>query len=330
MALETLARRDTADAAFLADVHAGLALPQKALSPKYFYDATGSRLFDRICRLPEYYPTRTELGILKARAADIGACAGPHAALVEFGSGSSEKVRLLLDAMDAPAAYVPIDISGPHMREAVARLAGAYPRVAMVPVEADFTRAITLPPLEARGRRLGFFPGSTIGNFTPEAAQDFLAHAAQVLGRQAAFVVGFDLAKDAAVLDAAYNDAQGVTAAFNLNLLARINRELGADFDLAAFRHRAFYDPVPGRVEMHLESLAGQTVRIAGQAIAFRRGETIHTENSYKYAPARFATLAAAAGWQVHALWTDPRHWFAVALLEPAGRGAGPTASGAT
>ncbi|QRG05589.1 L-histidine N(alpha)-methyltransferase [Xanthobacter dioxanivorans] len=310
------ARPADAVAGFCADVLAGLAGRPKAISPKYFYDEAGSRLFDRICRLPEYYPTRTELEILSAHAGDIGAFAGAGAALVEFGSGSSEKVRLLLDAMQAPAAYVPIDISGPHMRAAIARLARAYPAVAMQPVEADFTRLAALPPIGAPGRKVGFFPGSTIGNFTPEAAAGFLAGAGAMLGAGAAFVVGFDLAKDAEILDAAYNDNQGVTAAFNLNLLARINRELGADFDLAGFRHRAFYDPAAGRVEMHLESLAAQTVRIAGTPIAFARGETIHTENSYKYAPAAFAELARGAGWRERALWTDARGWFAVALLE--------------
>lgn len=314
------ARGDPSASRFLADVHAGLAQPQKALPPKYFYDEAGSRLFDLICRLPEYYPTRSELEILTARAGAIGAAAGPGACLVEFGSGSSVKVRLLLDAMDAPAAYVPIDISGPHMRAAVAQLARAYPGVAMVPVEADFTRPLhlppRLPPLGAGGRRVGFFPGSTIGNLTPDAAVGFLGNAAAVLGPGAAFVVGFDLAKDADVLHAAYNDRQGVTAAFNLNLLNRINRELGADFDLSAFRHKAFYDPAAGRVEMHLESLADQTVRIAGHAFRFARGETIHTESSYKYAAADFSAMAGQAGWTSRALWTDARGWFAAALLE--------------
>ncbi|MFG1346348.1 L-histidine N(alpha)-methyltransferase [Xanthobacter autotrophicus DSM 431] len=332
-ALKTLARsaaeatEEAATAAFRTDVLTGLMAPRKALPPKYFYDEAGSRLFDLICRLPEYYPTRTELGILHARAGDIGAIAGAGATLIEFGSGSSEKVRLLLDAMAAPAAYVPIDISGAHMRAAVARLGRDYPGVAMLPVEADFTRPLAVPAMAGQGRRLGFFPGSTIGNFTPDAAAGFLANAGEVLGPGSAFVVGFDLAESAAkgaeVLHAAYNDRQGVTAAFNLNLLARINRELGANFDLARFRHDAFYDRAERRVEMHLESLADQRVRIAGESIRFARGETIHTENSCKYTPAAFARMARHAGWAQRVIWTDPREWFAVTVLERAVSDAG-------
>lgn len=309
---------DAPTAAFRADVLAGLGLPQKALPPKYFYDAAGSALFDRICTLPEYYPTRCELEILAERAPAIGALAGPGAGLVEFGSGSSVKIRRLLDAMEQPAAYVPIDISGAHMRAAVTALSRAYPRVAMVPVEADFTRPVALPPLDLPGRRVGFFPGSTIGNFAPGAAVDFLRTAAQVLGEGAAFVVGFDLAKDAAILNAAYDDAQGVTAAFNLNLLTRINRELGADFDLSAFCHRAFYDARRGRVEMHLVSRVAQQVRVGGARFSFAAGESIHTENSYKHTPEGFAALVQAAGWRTGALWTDARGWFAVTVLERA------------
>ncbi|MEP9353109.1 L-histidine N(alpha)-methyltransferase [Xanthobacter sp. KR7-65] len=301
--------------AFRADVIEGLSSSPKALSPKYFYDEAGSRLFDLICRLPEYYPTRSELEILTARAGEISAFAGPHASLVEFGSGSSVKVRLLLDALERPAAYVPIDISGPHMRAAVARLAADYPDVAMTPVEADFTRPLHLPALEG-GRRLGFFPGSTIGNFSPEAAGSFLAHAGEVLGPDSALVVGFDLPKDRAVLEAAYDDRQGVTAAFNLNLLARMNRELGADFDPAAFGHRAFFNAEASRIEMHLESRRSQVVRVCGQRFPFAAGETIHTENSHKYAVPVFLDMAQAAGWHERAVWTDSRGWFAVAMLE--------------
>ncbi|MFG1300176.1 L-histidine N(alpha)-methyltransferase [Xanthobacter sp. V3C-3] len=300
---------------FRADVLAGLGAPRKALSPKYFYDDEGSRLFDRICELPEYYPTRTELQVLAARAPAIGALAGPGASLVEFGAGSSVKVRLLLDAMEAPAAYMPIDISGPHMRAAAGRLAADYPGLALVPVEADFTRPLVLPPLAAGGRRVGFFPGSTIGNFTPEAAGHFLAHAAQVLGQGAAFVVGFDMVKPLDVLEAAYDDAQGVTAAFNLNLLARINRELGGDFDLSRFRHHAFFNAAQSRIEMHLESRVAQTVRVAGHSFRFAAGETIHTENSCKFTPAAFLALSRAAGWEMQELWTDPAGWFAVTVL---------------
>lgn len=303
-------------AAFRADVLAGLSADPKALSPKYFYDEAGSRLFDLICRLPEYYPTRCEMEILKARAGDIAALAGPGASLVEFGSGSSVKVRLLLDALEAPAAYVPIDISGPHMRAAVARLAADYPAVAMTPVEGDFTAPLDLPELGSGGRRLGFFPGSTIGNFMPQAAGAFLANAAAVLGPGAALVVGFDLPKDRAVLEAAYDDRQNVTAAFNLNLLSRINRELGADFDPAAFRHVAVFNAEQSRMEMHLESRKAQAVRIAGHQVPFAAGERLHTENSYKYAAPVFLDMARAAGWRERALWTDARGWFAVCVLE--------------
>ncbi|WP_296579564.1 L-histidine N(alpha)-methyltransferase [Xanthobacter sp.] len=303
-------------AAFRADVIEGLSASPKQLAPKYFYDEAGSRLFDLICRLPEYYPTRTELGVLKAHAGDIAALAGPGASLVEFGSGSSVKVRLLLDALERPAAYVPIDISGPHMRAAVAALARDYPTVAMTPVEGDFTRTLELPHLSEGGRRIGFFPGSTIGNFTPAEAEAFLTHARQSLGEGAALVLGFDLPKERAVLEAAYDDHQGVTAAFNLNLLTRINRELGADFDLAAFHHRALFNEAESRIEMHLESRAAQTVRLDGARFTFAPGETIHTENSYKYAASRLMGMAQAAGWRQAALWTDPRGWFAVAVLE--------------
>ena len=303
-------------AGFRADVIVGLSASPKQLSPKYFYDEAGSRLFDLICRLPEYYPTRTELGVLKAHAEDIAAIAGPGASLVEFGSGSSVKVRLLLDALERPAAYVPIDISGPHMRAAVTTLARDYPSVAMTPVEGDFTRPLALPDLGEGGRRIGFFPGSTIGNFTPAEAGTFLAHARQSLGAGAALVLGFDLPKDRAVLEAAYDDHQGVTAAFNLNLLTRMNRELGTDFDLAAFHHRAVFNEAESRIEMHLESRTAQTVRLDGARFSFAPGETIHTENSYKYAAPRLMGMAQAAGWRQAALWTDPRGWFAVAVLE--------------
>lgn len=321
MRVSTLLRADQSQeaperAVFRADVIEGLSASPKRLSPKYFYDEAGSRLFDLICRLPEYYPTRTELGVLKAHAGDIAAIAGPGASLVEFGSGSSVKVRLLLDALARPAAYVPIDISGPHMRAAVAALAKDYPAVAMMPVEGDFTRPLELPDLGRGGRRIGFFPGSTIGNFTPGEAAAFLAHARQSLGAGTALVLGFDLPKDRAVLEAAYDDRQGVTAAFNLNLLTRINRELGADFDLAAFHHRALFNEAESRMEMHLESRAAQTVRLDGARFTFAPGETIHTENSYKYAVPRLVEMARASGWRTAATWTDPRGWFAVAVLE--------------
>ncbi len=301
--------------AFLHDVLTGLARPQKSIPPKYFYDAAGSHLFDRICDVPEYYPTRTELAILAEAAPAIAARIGPGAALIEFGAGSSVKARILLDALDAPSAYIPIDISGDHMRAAAQELARDYPDIAVVPVEADFMQKVRLPASLERRARLGFFPGSTIGNLSPDNAETFMSRAAGSLGPGAHFLVGVDLKKHGAILHAAYNDAAGVTAAFNLNLLTRINRELGGTFDLKAFRHRAYYNAARGRVEMHLESLKPQTVRVAGDNFAFREGETIHTENSYKYSVADFQNLAARTGWRPVDCFMDSEKLFSVHLL---------------
>jgi dimethylhistidine N-methyltransferase len=300
---------------FLHDVLSGLSQRQKAVSPKYFYDAAGSHLFDRICELPEYYPTRTEMRILRDAADAIAERAGEDVALVEFGSGSSEKVRILLDALRRPAAYVPIDISGEHMRAATAALRQDYPGLDIIPLEADFTQAVALPGAIRGKKPLGFFPGSTIGNLTVEEAEAFLRRAGETLGPGSDFLVGVDLRKHGAVLHAAYNDSAGVTAAFNMNLLTRINRELGADFDLKAFRHRAYYNSVRGRIEMHLESLKPQTVHIAGDAFAFREGETIHTENSYKYSVSGFQNLAACAGWRPVDCYIDEDGFFSVHYL---------------
>jgi len=300
---------------FLHDVLDGLSRAQKAIAPKYFYDATGSRLFDRICELPEYYPTRTEMQILRDAAGSIAARAGEDVALVEFGSGSSAKVRILLDALARPAAYVPIDISGEHMRAAAESLQRDYPGLDIAPVEADFMHKVTLPETARQNKLLGFFPGSTIGNLTVEEAEAFLRQAGETLGPGSDFVVGVDLRKHGAVLHAAYNDATGITAAFNMNLLTRINRELGADFDLKAFRHRAFYNGVRGRIEMHLESLKPQTVRVAGDAFVFREGETIHTENSYKYSVSGFQQLASRAGWRPVDCYIDENSLFSVHYL---------------
>lgn len=291
----------------------GLSGDRKTLPSKFLYDEEGSRIFERICEVEAYYPTRTEMRILAQAAPDIAARAGPGAVLVEFGAGASAKIRLLLDALEAPRAYVPMDISGDHLIAANEALGVDYPNVEIVPVVADFTRPLSLPAL-ARGAAslLGFFPGSTIGNFTPEGAEAFLRHAGETLGAGAGLVIGVDRKKDAALLDAAYDDPEGVTAAFNLNLLTRMNRELGADFDRQAFRHRAYWVPDRGRVEMHLESLADQTVRIDGHSFSFAEGETIHTENSYKYAPEEFLDLASRAGWREAATWSDPDGLFAV------------------
>ncbi len=296
------------------DVIAGLSARRKTLPAKYFYDDHGSALFEQITALPEYYPTRTELGILEARSADIARLIPAGAALIEFGSGSTVKARIVLAAA-AVAAYVPVDISAGFLNSEAARLKRDLPRLQILPVAADFTKPFDLPAAIRARPRVGFFPGSTIGNFEPAQAEKFLRHAANLLGRGAHFIVGVDLVKDAAVLDAAYNDAAGVTAEFNLNLLRRINRELGADFDLERFRHRALFDPARSRIEMHIESRAAQTIRLDGRAIAFAAGETIHTENSYKYTIASFLALAARAGWTSDAAWTDAAGYFSVHAL---------------
>jgi dimethylhistidine N-methyltransferase len=299
---------------FRADVLAGLARPQKRLPAKYFYDAAGSRLFDRITELDEYYPTRTELGIVRRHAAAMAARCGRRCLLVELGAGSLVKVRLLLDRLDAPAGYVPVDVSGDHLRGAAAALADDYPALAVRPVVADFTRPFALPDVPA-ARRVVYFPGSTIGNFDPAEADALLARVARLVGPGGGLLLGVDRRKDVAVVERAYNDAAGVTAAFNRNLLVRINRELGADFDPAAFEHRAFYNRERARIEMHLVSAAAGRVRVGAAAFDFRAGETIHTENSYKYDLADLATRAEKCGLRVDETWTDEQNYFAVLYL---------------
>jgi dimethylhistidine N-methyltransferase len=303
------------DSPFATDVLAGLSAERKQLPPKYFYDDVGSRLFERITALPEYYPTRCELSILREHAADIARIFGPKTALVEFGSGSTRKVRILLGAAATIEAYVPVDISAEMLRQEAARLQHDWPRLRVLPVAADFTMPFRLPNAIVGLSRAGFFPGSTIGNFEPHDAAAFLAHAARILGRGAVLVIGVDLVKDARILDAAYDDAAGVTAKFNLNLLARINRELGGDFDLDAFSHRAFYNSERHRIEMHLASRRRQKVKVAGRVIEFRAGETIHTENSYKYTIESFGALARSAGWTQAVAWTDAQDYFSVQAL---------------
>jgi len=296
------------------EVLAGLARPQKAIPPKFFYDARGCELFDAICDLPEYYPTRTELAIMRAHAGEMAETLGAGCALIEIGCGNSAKTRLLL-AQLSPTAFVPVDIAAEQLAASCDTLAQAFPDLRIYPVRADFALPVILPPALAparQQRRVLYFPGSTIGNFTREEALAFLQRWKPLLGVGGALLIGVDLKKDAAVLDAAYNDAAGITAAFNMNLLARLNRELGADFDLAAFRHRAFYDAALGRIEMHLESLRAQTVTVAGARFAFVAGETIHTEISCKYSLAEFAALGAAAGFAPVRAWTDPAALFSV------------------
>jgi L-histidine Nalpha-methyltransferase len=303
--------------AFAADVLQGLAAVPKCLPAKYFYDDAGSRLFEEITELPEYYPTRTELKILQTSAESIAQFAEPGAALVEFGSGSTAKARLLLRHMASVRAYVPVDISADFVNGEAARLQADFPALEVLPVAADFTGHFELPAAMRAGPRLGFFPGSTIGNLEPHEVTGFLRRARRALGRTAPFVVGIDLVKDPDVLYAAYNDAQGVTARFNRSLLVRINRELGADFDIDAFEHHAFYNRDLRRIEMHLASLKRQKVRILGKCFAFRAGETIHTENSYKYTIDSFMAIARGAGWATGAAWTDPDNYFCVQALVP-------------
>ena len=307
-------RNDAAEA-FAADVIAGLTAQPKQLSPKYFYDSAGSLLFEEITRLPEYYPTRTELGILRDNARAIAALIPKDAALIEFGAGSALKAKILLNAAPQIGAYVPVDISAEFLGAEAARLERDIPRVAVLPVATDFTQAFELPPA-VRGRpRVGFFPGSTIGNFEPQQARNFLRQAARILGPHACFIVGADRVKDEAVLRAAYNDAVGVTAQFNLNLLVRINRELGADFNIASFRHFACYNRALSRIEMHLESSKAQAANVCGEAIHFRAGETIHTESSHKFTIEAFTGLARDAGWTASVVYTDARDYFSVYVL---------------
>ena len=297
-------------------VLAGLGARQKSIPCRFLYDSRGSALFEEICELPEYYLTRTETAILEANAAEIAELVGPGCQLVEFGSGASRKVRALLRAFEAPAAYVALDISREQLRAAADALAADFPDLPIVAVCADYMRPLDLAPLpEASGRRIGFFPGSTIGNFTAPDAVDFLAGSRQVVGSDGAMLVGVDLQKSPAVLHAAYNDAQGVTAAFTLNLLERINRELGADFARRRFAHDAVYNEAAGRIEIYIRSLSDQIVTVAGRAIRFAAGERIHTEDSCKYTIDGFYRLASRAGFRPVRTWTDPERLFSVHLL---------------
>ena len=296
---------------------AGLSRQQKQIPPKYFYDARGSRLFERICRLPEYYPTRAELALTRAHLAAIARFAGRGCELVEYGSGSSLKTRLLLRRL-RPSLYVPVDISPSALESATRRLQREFPWLAVRPVAGDFSRPLEIPAFASPARRVVYFPGSTIGNLTPAEAQAFLRMTRGQLGPRGAMLVGVDLKKDANLLHAAYNDARGVTAAFNLNLLARVNRELGGDFDLRRFGHYAFYNARLSRVEMHLVALAPQTVNVGNHRFHFDAGETIHTEISCKYAPEEFRALAAAGGFRAGPAWTDRRGRFALFGLRAA------------
>ena len=295
------------------DVLAGLALPQKSIPPKYFYDEQGCRLFEAICELPEYYLTRTEMAILHGNIAEIAQFIGPEAQLIEFGSGVQAKTRILIQALQTQL-YVPIDIAIDTLRASSSELARRFPFLNIVGICADHTRPIALPefvgvPIR---RKTVFFPGSTIGNFTPAEALVFLRQARKMAGAGGVLLIGVDLKKDKATLDAAYADGRGVTEQFNLNLLHRINRELAADFQVKRFRHKAFYDPILGRVEMHLESQYSQFVHVAGRRFDFAPGETIHTEISCKYSIAEFQELGKRAGFTPEKVWTDSEQLFSV------------------
>jgi L-histidine Nalpha-methyltransferase len=318
VAVRKVSPRETAaleTSEFASDVLTGLTATPKRLSPKYFYDRAGSELFERITELPEYYPTRCDVGILTEHADDIAALIPPRAALIEFGSGSSAKTRIVLGKAKALTAYVPVDISAEFLRQQADALRREYPAIAMLPVVADFAKPFRLPVAVEKLPRVGFFPGSTIGNFEPHEAAGVLRNAARILGRGATFIVGVDLVKDVEILNKAYNDSAGVTAQFNMNLLARINRELGGKFNLACFEHHAFFNRERSRIEMHLASLKRQRVRLMGECIDFRAGETIHTENSYKYSVESFRAMARGAGWAPLAVWTDANRYFSVHVL---------------
>ncbi|WP_291851583.1 L-histidine N(alpha)-methyltransferase [Bradyrhizobium sp.] len=299
---------------FASDVIGGLSQFPKRLSPKYFYDAAGSELFEQITVLPEYYPTRTELGILRSRGDAIAGTFPEGAALVEFGAGASTKVRLLLERSGF-GAYVPVDISGDFLKAQASGLRADFPDLDVYPVAADFTSSFALPDQVAGMPKVGFFPGSTLGNFEPQEARAFLRSARDILGRGAQMIVGVDLEKNERVLYDAYNDAAGVTARFNLNVLVRINRELGANFDVSAFMHRSIYNREQHRIEMHLIARKAQTVRILGRVFSFRPGESIHTESSYKYSLERFTDLVRGSGWSVRYSWTDQDRMFSVHAL---------------
>jgi dimethylhistidine N-methyltransferase len=298
---------------FYAEVLQGLSAPAKELPCKYFYDEAGSRLFEQICQLPEYYLTRTELAVLRQYAAEMAALLGRRCLLTEYGSGSSLKTRLLLDHLTAPAGYLPIDISREQLLQSAQSLAEAYPHLDVRPLWADFTRPFSLPSNGKHfARRVVYFPGSTIGNFTPEEAVPLLRRTAQLCGPGGGLLLGADLKKEPALLHAAYNDSQGVTAAFNLNLLVRINRELGADFQVGQFWHHALYNPGEGRIEMYLVSKQDQHVHIAAEECFLAEGESIRTEYSYKYSLSNLRDLAATAGFEMEQAWMDEQKYFSV------------------
>lgn len=297
----------------LCEVLAGLGQFPKFISSKFFYDVRGSELFDKICELPEYYLTRTEIGIMRRYVVEITAAIGPQASLIEFGSGSSMKIRILLEHLELLAAYVPVDISRDYLVAAADRIQREFPLVEVLPVAADFTQPFELPdPKVMPVRNVVYFPGSTIGNFSPDAAQNLLRVMYGEAGENGALLIGIDRQKDRSELESTYNDSAGVTAEFNLNILCRINRELGANFDLSRFRHRAIYNDTAGRIEMYLDSVCEQVVIIDGQEISFTAGEAILTEHSHQYTLEGFAEMVGSAGFAVHNIWSDPDEKFSV------------------
>jgi len=306
---------DLSRALFASDLIEGLSATPKATPPKWFYDAEGSALFGQITQLPEYYPTRTELALLAEVGPRIAEAVGSDRSVVEYGSGSAEKATLLLSALKDPAAYVCVEIDPDAARATADFMAAYFPGLPTKGVAGDFTALDVHTPAGPAGRRLGFFPGSTIGNFDPADAGVLLADMREHLGPGAKLLLGVDLVKDGDILEAAYDDAAGVTADFNKNLLVRANRELGADFDLDAFAHEARWNVEASRIEMHLRAVKPTAAHLDGHTFDFAEGETIHTESSYKYTPERIARLAADGGWAVEQLWTDPKGWFGVALL---------------
>ena len=304
-----------ADPAFRADVLAGLAAPIPAVPARWLYDRRGSELFEQITELPEYYLTRTDRALLERHSPDVARIAGLGNAVIEFGSGSSAKTPILLRAA-RPSAYVPIDISGDFLRDSAASLQEEFPDLPIHPVEADFMQPITLPAEVTSASKLGFFPGSTIGNLVPRTAIDLLRAMKETLGVGAWLLIGMDRIKDVGLLARAYDDAAGITAAFNLNLLHRINAELGGDIPVEAFRHRAIWNDAMSRIEMHLEALEDVAFTVAGARFSFGAGETIHTENSHKYGHRDSRILLRAAGWGVVDEWTDDKQWFSILLAE--------------
>lgn len=303
---------------FRAEVLAGLTQPQKCISPKFLYDKRGAELFDQICTLEEYYLTRTEMLLLRTHAAELAELIG-DGALIEFGSGSSQKIRILLDALATPAAlptYVALDISRQHLQESCVNLVRMYPSLQTIAICTDYTQTLQLPEIPSiqNKHRIGFFPGSSIGNLQPEEAIEFLKNVATLLQPDGGLLIGVDLKKSKTILEPAYDDAKGISAAFALNLLVRINRELGADFDLDHFTYRAFYNPI-GRIEMYIVSLQNQVVHLGQTEIPFKEGETLRTEYSYKYSIAEFQELAQSAGFQSKQVWTDPQQLFSLHYL---------------